>query len=125
MSMSASSLTLAVVDDDTDVRRAVGRSLRSYGHTVHLFESGEAYLAGRCEADCAVVDINLPGLNGLEIEDRLRRSGRGIPVVFVTAHDDLANHAMRTTGMPVLRKPLDEHDLLDAIAEVTGNADHR
>jgi FixJ family two-component response regulator len=54
----------------------------------------------------------------------LRKSGRGIPVVFITAHDDLATRAVRTTGMPVLRKPLDESDLLDAIAQVTGAATH-
>jgi len=124
MTTSASRLTLVVVDDDTDIRRAVGRSLRSYGHKVHLFESGEAYLAEDCQADCAIVDINLPGVSGLEMEEQLRRSGRKIPVVFITAHDDLAKRALRTTGMPVLRKPLDEHDLLDAIALVTGNVPH-
>ena len=123
MTASDSRLTLVVVDDDTDIRRAVGRSLRSYGYTVHLFESGEAYLAENCAADCAIVDINLPGVSGLEMEEQLRRNGRGIPVVFITAHDDLANRAVRTTGMPVLRKPLDEHDLLDAIALVTGHVD--
>jgi len=122
--MSGSKLTLVVVDDDTDIRRAVGRSLRSHGHKVHLFESGEAYLAEHCEADCAIVDIGLPGVNGLEMEEQLRKSGRGIPVVFITAHDDLATRALRKTGMPVLRKPLDESDLLDAIAQVTGAATH-
>lgn len=124
MAASRSSLTLAVVDDDTDIRRAVGRSLRSYGYKVHLFESGEAYLAGGCTADCAIVDINLPGVSGLEMEEQLRKAGRSLPVVFITAHDDLAHRAGRTTGMPVLRKPLDEHDLLQAIALVTGNTDH-
>ena len=124
MTPSTSRLTLAVVEDDMDIRRAVGRSLRSYGHKVHLYESGEAYLAENCKADCAIVDINLPGVSGLEMEEQLRRSGRAIPVVFITAHDDLANRATRTTGMPVLRKPLDEHDLLDAIALVTGNGIH-
>lgn len=124
MATSTSTLTLVVVDDDTDIRRAVGRSLRSYGYNVHLFESGEAYLAENCQADCAIVDINLPGVSGLEMEEQLRKSGRGLPVVFITAHDDLASRATRTTGMPVLRKPLDEHDLLDAIALVTGNVEH-
>lgn len=121
IAMSASGLTLVVVDDDTDIRRAVGRSLRSYGHKVHLFESGEAYLAEDCKADCAIVDIGLPGVSGLEMEEQLRKSGRGLPVVFITAHDDLARRAVRTTGMPVLRKPLDEYELLDAIALVTGH----
>ena len=114
-------MTLVVVDDDGDIRRAVGRSLRSYGHEVHLFESGEAYLAKSCDADCAIVDIGLPGVSGLEVEERMRRGGRHIPVVFITAHDDLARRAIQKTAMPVLKKPLDEHDLLDAIAQVTGD----
>lgn len=113
-------LTLVVVEDDSDIRRAMGRSLRSFGHDVHLFESGEAYLAQRCQADCAIVDIGLPGVSGLEMAQRLRQSGSGMPIVFITAHDHLATRAMTATPMPVLKKPLDEDDLLDAIAQVTG-----
>jgi len=59
--MPPSPLTVIVVDDDVDIRRAVGRSLRSYGHRVHLFESGEECLAQNCDGDCAIVDIGLPG----------------------------------------------------------------
>ena len=121
MPASLSKLTLVVVEDDSDIRRAVGRSLRSYGYEVHLFESGEAYLEKSCDADCAIIDIGLPGVSGLEMEERMRRGGRHIPVVFITAHDDLARRAIQRTAMPVLKKPLDEHDLLDAIAQVTGD----
>jgi FixJ family two-component response regulator len=120
-------LTLIVVDDDMDIRRAVGRSLRSYGHHVHLFKSGEEYLTqhcdghcdGHCDADCAIVDIGLPGVSGLEMEKEMRKRGCAIPVVFITAHDDLASRASRKTSMPVLRKPLEERDLLEAIQRVT------
>ena len=125
MPFSVSKLTLIVVDDDKDIRRAVGRSLRSHGHHVYLFESGEEYLThhceGHCDADCAIVDIGLPGLSGLEMEEEMRKRGCGVPVVFITAHDDLANRASRKTGMPVLRKPLEERDLLDAIERVTAS----
>jgi len=117
-----SKLTLAVVDDDKDIRRAMGRSLRSHGHEVHLFESGEEYLAHTCSADCAIVDIGLPGVSGLEVEERLRRNGRQIPIVFITAHDELAIRAGRQTPMPVLKKPVDEESLLEAIAQVTAGA---
>jgi FixJ family two-component response regulator len=116
-----SRLTLIVVDDDMDIRRAVGRSLRSHGHQVYLFESGEECLAQSCEADCAIVDIGLPGVSGLEMEEQLRKCGRGVPVVFITAHDDLANRASRRTRMPVLTKPLEERDLLEAIEQVTAS----
>ena len=114
-------LRLAVVDDDRDVRRAMGRFLRSYGHDVQAFDSAEAYLADHCEPDCAILDLELPGLSGLELEQRLRVRGCRIPVVFVSAHEDLA---VRTKAAQpdaqFLRKPLDEAGLLAAIAHATG-----
>jgi FixJ family two-component response regulator len=122
MADHASKLTLAVVDDDLDIRRAMGRSLRSHGHVVHVYESGEQYLAQMSGADCAIVDIGLPGVSGLQIEEQLRRDGRRIPIVFITAHDDLARRAATLTPMPVLKKPIDEDSLLEAIAQVTAGA---
>ena len=117
-----SSMTLVVVDDDEHIRRAVGRLLRSLGHTVHVFESAEAYLAGSCQADCAILDIDLPGISGLELEGRLRRQGHPMPVVFVTAHDEQDFlEAVQETQRPYLKKPLDEHGLLDAIRRATGD----
>ena len=120
MSVAASTLTLIVVDDDLDIRQAVGRSLRSHGYEVHLFESGEECLAQDRDADCAIVDIGLPGVNGFEMEEQLRKRGRAMPVVFVTAQDDLARRARLRTPMPVLRKPIEERDLLEAIERATG-----
>ena len=117
-----SSLTLVVVDDDESIRRAVGRFLRSHGHRVHVFDSAEAYLARTCEADCAILDIDLPGISGLELNERLKQEGREIPIVFITAHDELgALAAVKGTNWPFLRKPLDEHVLLDAIARATAD----
>jgi FixJ family two-component response regulator len=114
-------LKLAVVDDDLDVRRAMGRFLRSYGHDVQAFESAEAYLADRCQPDCAILDIELPGLSGLELEQRMRQEGSRVPVVFVSAHDDLVarTRAIQPQAQ-FLRKPLDEAGLLAAIAQATG-----
>ena len=121
MAVHNGKLKLAVVDDDLDVRRAMGRFLRSYGHDVQAFESAEAYLADRCEPDCAILDIELPGLSGLELEQRMRQEGSRVPVVFVSAHDDLV---ARTRAVQLeaqfLRKPLDEAGLLAAIAQATG-----
>ena len=117
---TAGPLTLVVVDDDDQIRRAVGRFLRSHGHRVHVFDSAEAYLERDCEADCAILDIDLPGLSGLQLAERLRQEGRRLPVVFITAHDELAIlAAVQETHRPFLRKPLDESDLLDAIARAT------
>jgi FixJ family two-component response regulator len=72
MRSNSSKLTLIVVDDDLHIRRAVGRSLRSYGHQIHLFQSGEEYCEQDCDTDCAIVDIGLPGVSGLEMVERLR-----------------------------------------------------
>ena len=96
--------------------------LRSLGHTVHVFESAEAYLAGSCQADCAILDIDLPGISGLELEGRLRRQGHPMAVVFVTAHDEQDFlEAVQETHRPYLKKPLDEHGLLDAIRRATSD----
>jgi FixJ family two-component response regulator len=113
-----SALHLVVIDDDEDIRRALQRFLRSYGHDVRVFDSAEAYLSQHTEADCAILDIELPGLSGLELEDRMTREGRAIPVVFITAHDELASRACSHTHT-LLTKPLDEQDLLDAITRAT------
>jgi FixJ family two-component response regulator len=121
MSVHSGKLKLVVVDDDLDVRRAMGRFLRSYGHDVQAFESAEAYLADRCEPDCAILDIELPGLSGLELEQRMRQEGSRVPVVFVSAHDDLVARTKAVQpDAQFLRKPLDEVGLLAAIAQATG-----
>lgn len=113
-------LSLIIVDDDEHIRRAVCRLLRSHGHEVQSFESAEACLADATDADCAIVDIDLPGMNGLELDDRLQEQGRGIPAVFITAHDELTifEAAYRKHRL-LLKKPLDEEILLAAIAAVT------
>jgi FixJ family two-component response regulator len=119
-----SPLVLALVDDDQDVRRSVARLLRARGYVVHLFDSAEAYLARDCHADCAILDVHLSGISGLELEGRLRETGRGVPVVFITGRDDAAvRAAVRASRMPCLTKPFDEAGLLAAIAQATGG-DH-
>jgi FixJ family two-component response regulator len=115
-------LVLAVVDDDPDVRSALLRLLRSHGHDVHLFASAEAFLSDDCGPDCAIVDIHLPGISGLDLAAHLRQAERGIPIVFITAHDDRATcEAIRLTCMRSIRKPFDDDVLLDAIARATAS----
>jgi FixJ family two-component response regulator len=117
-----SPLTVVVVDDDERIRRAIGRLLRSHGHIVHSFDSAEAYLARACRADCAILDIELPNMNGLELAARLRADSTQMPVVFVTAHDELhVLAAVQQTHSPLLKKPVDEEELLDAIARAVSS----
>ena len=112
-----SRLALVVIDDDEHVRRAVGRLLGSYGHLVHTFESAEAYLEDQHDADCLIVDISLPGISGLQLEQQIRRRGLQTSVVFVTAQDEASlATAIEQTERRCLRKPFEDTRLLDAIA---------
>jgi FixJ family two-component response regulator len=113
-------LVLAVVDDDEDIRRTLARLLRACGHEVRLFDSAEPFLNDNLEADCAILDVRLRGISGLELDERLRQQGRRMPVVFITAHDDVATMAaIQKSGCRFLMKPFDDDDLLAAIAEAT------
>jgi len=111
--------TLVVVEDDDHVRRALTRLLCSRGYGVRAFDSAEAWLAGICPADAAIIDINLPGMSGLELDEWLRRDGREIPTVFITAHDE----PRPATSRVILQKPLDAHALLDVIEEALAARD--
>jgi FixJ family two-component response regulator len=111
--------TLVVIEDDDHVRRALTRLLCSRGYGVRAFDSAEAWLAVMCPAHGAIIDINLPGMSGLELDERLRREGRAIPTVFITAHDEPGP----ATSRVILQKPLDVQALLDAIGHALAARD--
>ena len=120
MSSHTPALVIIVVDDDERIRRAVGRVLRAHGHEVHAFASAEACLAECCDADCAIVDVDLPGMSGFDLDARFKQDGRSMPSVFMTGHDEWrVPGAGERHGCPILRKPLDEDALLAAIARAT------
>jgi FixJ family two-component response regulator len=111
------SLNLVIVDDDEDVRAALRRLLRSMGHEVSVYASAEEYEARPAVADCLIVDLRLPGLNGFELRDRLRLRGSRTPIVFITGDGgpspgDAAAHA----DAPSLAKPFSDSDLIAAIS---------
>jgi FixJ family two-component response regulator len=112
--------TLVVVEDDEDVQRALTRFLGLHGYGVRAFDSAEAWLAGNCPADVAIVDINLPDMSGFELDERLRREGRAIPTVFITAQDELGP---APASRIILQKPLDPQSLLDAIEHILATRD--
>ncbi|HEX5075312.1 MAG TPA: response regulator [Gemmatimonadaceae bacterium] len=110
-------LDLVVVDDDDEVRTALRRLLRALGHNVRVFASAEEYEATPVTADCLIVDLRLPGLNGFELRDRLRLRGSSTPVVFITGDGGPSpNDTAAYAGAPSLAKPFDENDLTAAIA---------
>ena len=110
-----------VVDDDELVRRAVTRLLKLDGYRVESYPSPQAILeAGTADsAACLVLDLRMPGLNGLELVEELRSRGVSTPVVFVTGHADVPTsvQAMKAGAVEFLEKPFDDKILLKAVQE--------
>jgi FixJ family two-component response regulator len=119
--MQTSGLTVYIVEDDQSVRDAVGLLLGLHGHAVAMFADAESFLqAYRPEwSGCLLLDIRMPGMNGLELQERLARIGCRMPAIVMTGHGDVdsARQAFRAQAVDFLEKPLDQARLLDAIAE--------
>ena len=110
-----------VVDDDTSVREALGSLLRSAGFAVETFASAQEFLA-RPPSDlpgCLVLDVRLPGLSGLDLQQRMAELNIEMPIVFITGHGDVPTsvRAMKAGAVEFLTKPFGERDLLDAIRQ--------
>ena len=118
--MTSRTLTIAVIDDDASIRAALRQLLRMASFRGLTFSSAEEYLAfdEQLAVACLVVDVNLPGMNGVALVHALRAAGTRTPVVFISARDDRQTLALlRTIGeAPFLRKPFSDVDLLSAIA---------
>lgn len=110
-----------VVDDDPSVREALSALFRSIGLQVQPFPSAQAFLehARPDAAGCLILDVRLPGLNGLELQRELRRLGDEIPIIFITGHGDIpmSVHAMKAGAVEFLAKPFRDQELLDAIGQ--------
>src|SRR5467141_1935042 len=110
-----------VVDDDASVREAVGSLIRSAGFRVRTFESAQEFLASpRAEVpSCLVLDVHLPGLNGLDLQRELARADVQIPIIFLTGHADIPTsvRAIKAGALEFLTKPFADEDLLNAIRD--------
>jgi FixJ family two-component response regulator len=110
-------MTLAIVDDDEGVRRAVARLLGCLGHEVRVFASAEEFEAQSAFVDCLVVDVRMPGVSGLELRDRLRDRVPPIPVVLITGDmHSKTQDSLRGIDSPSVTKPFDAVTLMSAIA---------
>jgi FixJ family two-component response regulator len=111
--------TVAVVDDDPSVRRGLSRLLRSAGYQVETYASAREFLekADFARAGCLVLDVRMPGQNGLDLHDVLTTAGHDIAVIFITGHGDipLVVRAMKAGAVDVLAKPFDDETLLNAV----------
>ena len=110
---------VAIIDDDTAVVRAVTFQLEGHGYAVAGFPNAEAFLqdAG-VEVDCALVDVRMPGMSGLQLQAALADSRPALPLVFMTGHGDveIAVQAMKAGAVDFIEKPFEEDTLLDALA---------
>jgi FixJ family two-component response regulator len=115
-----------VVDDDESVRRALARLIRSIGLEVQTFASPAAFLAHRRpdRPACAILDLRMPGVSGLTVQEELARTAADIPIVFLTGHADVPTsvRAMKAGAVDFLQKPLNEQDLLDTVQRAVERA---
>jgi FixJ family two-component response regulator len=110
---------IAIVDDDASVCRALKRLLRSLGMNAETFASGQEFIdcleaMPSFRADCVILDVQMPGMNGLEVQEWLGRSTSPIPVIFMTAHDEagVRERAMAAGAVAFLRKPFNDELLI-------------
>jgi FixJ family two-component response regulator len=109
---------VAVIDDDPGVRVALERLLRSMGLEAVTYGSALDFLAESCtEPSCLVVDVQMPEMTGLELQQVLIDSGRRVPIVLITAHEETEPEeiGLRRGAYAFLRKPFTEEQLLDAL----------
>ena len=110
---------VALVEDDAGMSQALARILRLAGYQPATFVSAEALIrdGGGAEADCLVLDVQLPGMSGFELRDHLLQAGILAPVIFITAYDDSEARALAERANAVyLAKPFTGKTLIDAVA---------
>ena len=117
---------IAIIDDDASLRLALAGLVRSLGYRARDHASAEDFLAANDDPACIVTDIQMPGLSGIELKDRLTETGRETPVIMITARDDEALHARaRAAGaFCLLRKPFTGDALIECLEKaLAGQAD--
>lgn len=117
---------IAIVDDDEDVRKAVHAVLTSAGLLPRSFASAQEFLNSglRSEIGCLIADIEMPGMNGLELQARLAEDGFRIPIIFITAYGDTRTRmrAIMAGAHGFLEKPFDDNVLLERIYTALGSS---
>jgi len=111
--------TIFVVDDDSAVRDALKLLLRSVGQAVETFGSGQEFVDAYNDdrAGCLVLDIRMPGMSGLELQQKLNEKHSILPIIFITGHGDvpMAVEAMQAGAVDFIQKPFRDQDLIDRI----------
>src|SRR5438552_5225752 len=114
-------IIVSIVDDDASVRRSTRRLLRSSGFRAEAFASAEEFLDSKSagETACLILDLRMPGMNGLELQRRLSQNGNPVPIIFLSAQasEEDERSALRSGAVQFLRKPVSKEALLGAIRD--------
>ena len=110
---------ISIIDDDRSVREAVESLIRSLGYQTVTFTSAEEYLGSDRvnESECVITDIQMPGMTGLDLQDRLIADGYRRPIIFMSAlaAEDVGDNALRTTASRFLKKPFSGERFIDCL----------
>ena len=124
--MRQSNPVVATVDDDRRVRESVQSVLESAGYEAVGFASAESFLLSGAlsSVTCVIADVRLPGIDGTELQRRIRQERRQLPVIIITAHDDheIRQQVLRDGAVAFLVKPFDGGELLEHVARATNDA---
>jgi FixJ family two-component response regulator len=116
-----------VVDDDCQFRAAIARLLRVEGFEPTLYDCAESFIKASIEASplCMILDVQLPGMSGLDLQDRLRAGGSTVPIIITSGcrEDAIREHAHRSGCAAFLRKPFDCSALLTALSSIQSNSE--
>ena len=122
--MYTSKPLIAIVDDDESVCRAIRRLVRSLAMDAETFSSGRQFLdllhaMPSFQPDCLILDVQMPGMNGLEVQGLLAASGNKLPLIFITAHDEVGirEKALNGGALAFLRKPFDDELLVKTLSK--------
>jgi FixJ family two-component response regulator len=116
---------ISIIDDDQSVREAVGSLLRSLGYEAAIFASAEEYLGSHRvhDAECVITDVQMPGMTGIDLRDRLMADGYCRPIIFMSAlsAEDARSYALKTSSSRFLRKPFSDEGLIDCLDRALRN----
>jgi len=119
---SSTEQTVFVVDDDQAIRHAMRLLMESVGHECEVFESANEFIekVPNDRPGCLLLDIRMPGMSGLELQEKLAQQGSTLPIIFITGHGDvpMAVDAMQNGAFDFIQKPFRDQELLDRISDV-------